>query len=46
MKVVIDSQGVAIALGIGALAVAMWAFDQAWEARGQTRPRLARWLGV
>lgn len=39
-------QPAAIAVGVGSLAMAMWAFHQAWEARGLERPFVARWLGV
>lgn len=45
-EVVIESQNLAIALGIGGLLFAKWAFDQAWEKRGHTRPGVARWLAI
>lgn len=42
----IQNKNVALALGIGALALASWSFEQAWEARGGKRPRVAKWLAV
>lgn len=42
----VKNQGAAIALGISSLLLAAWSFNQAWEARGQTRPPLARWLAM
>ncbi len=39
-------QGVAIALGIAGLLVAVWAFEDAFEARGNERPGLVRILAV
>lgn len=45
-RLVIPNQGACIVLGIGALLAATWAFDQAWEARGKERPRVARWLFI
>jgi hypothetical protein len=44
--VVIRSQGLAVAIGVGSLLLGMWAFDQAWEARNEERPLLARWLAM
>ncbi len=34
----------AIAAGIAALLAATYCFNDAWEARGEERPRVARWL--
>lgn len=42
----VPSQPLAIGLGIVFMLGAMWAFDEAWEARGEKRPRLARYLAV
>lgn len=39
-------QGVAIAVGIGALLLAVWAFEDAFESRGTPRPGLVRLLPV
>lgn len=43
---VIKSQPAAIVVGISSLLIAAWAFNQAWEARGEKRPRIARWLAM
>ncbi|MCU1488982.1 MAG: hypothetical protein JWM85_387 [Acidimicrobiaceae bacterium] len=43
---VLQSQPLAVGLGIACLIGAAWAFNQAWEARGQQRPAVARWLAV
>lgn len=40
------SKEAALALGIAGLLTAAWAFDQAWEARGDSRPWAARYLAV
>lgn len=42
----ISNKSLAMAIGIGALALASWSFDQAWEARGEQRPRVAKWLAI
>ncbi|MHB8431035.1 MAG: hypothetical protein ACYDDZ_11000 [Acidimicrobiales bacterium] len=39
-------QGLAIALGVGALLVAVWAFEDAFESRGADRPGIVRLLPV
>lgn len=46
MKLVIANKTLAVALGIGGLALASWAFDQAWESRGEVRPRVAKYLAI
>jgi len=42
----IPNKAVAVVLGAVALGFASWAFDQAWEARGEQRPRVAKWLAI
>lgn len=39
-------QPVAIAVGIGALLLALWAFQDAFEARGNERPAVVKLLPV
>lgn len=43
---VIRDKRIAIALGIGGLIFASICFEQAWEARGKDRPRVAKWLAI
>jgi hypothetical protein len=45
-RVFIRSKGAALVLGIAGLVFAAFCFDQAWEARGQERPRAAKWLAI
>lgn len=44
--VYIRPKWLAIALGISGLVFAAFCFDQAWEARGAERPRVAKWLAI
>jgi hypothetical protein len=45
-RVVIPDKRLALALGVAGLVFAAFCFDQAWEARGQERPRAAKWLAI
>lgn len=44
--VVIRDKRVAIGLGVIGLVFASFCFEQAWEARGRERPRVAKWLAI
>jgi hypothetical protein len=46
MTLRIPNKTLAMAIGVGSLALASWAFTQAWEARGEERPRVAKWLAI